>query len=156
MTRWNVMLIALSQLITSKKVEWLSLFVCLFALLANIYEKQPNPKDYLCEHGYDVIQLCRQLLVGGVSLTTTIAKQKPLDWPYLLISDKDLMEEFFQGISLKTGGQLLKAKDVRQLSEVKGKLRFRSSSTGLSSLAIFCHHYCDCQSLEFSQSVTMK
>lgn len=122
------------------------MFVCLFALLANIYGKQLNPKDYACEHGYDVIQLCRQLLVGGVSLTTTIAKQKPLDWPYCLISDNDLMEEFFQGISLKTGGQLLKAKDVRQLSEVKGKLKFGSSSTGLSSLAIFCHHYCDCQS----------
>ena len=121
-------------------------FVCLFALLANIYGKQLHPKDYSCEHGYDVIQLCRQLLVGGVSLTTTIAKQKPLDWPYLLISDKDLMEEFFQGISLKTGGQLLKAKDVRQLSQVKGKLKFGSSHTGLSSLAICCHHYCDCQS----------
>ena len=91
----------------------------MFALLANIYGKQLNPKDYLCEHGYDVIQLCRQLLVGGVSLTT-LAIQKPLDWFYRLTSDKDVMEEFFQGISLKTGGQLLKAKNVTQLSEVKG------------------------------------
>ena len=121
-------------------------FVCLFALLANIYGKQLNPKDYSCEHGYDVIQLCRQLLVGGVSLTT-LAIQKPLDYfSYRPTSDWNLMEEFFQGISLKTGGQLLKAKDVRQLSQVKGKLKFGSSHTGLSSLAIFCHHYCDCQS----------
>ena len=81
---------------------------------------------FKCPHGHDVLNLCRQLAGNAVALYVVMRRTSKLVIPpYLPSSGRriDLMEEFFTGISLMTGGQFISIKSVKLVSEVK---RFHS------------------------------
>ena len=87
---------------------------------------------FKCTHGHDVLNLCRQLAGNAVALYVVMRRTSKLVIPpYLPSSGRhiDLMEEFFTGISLMTGGQFIHIKSVKLVSEVK---RF---------LSIYCVDY---------------
>lgn len=71
---------------------------------------------YRCEHGHDMMKVCRQLAGNGVTLyTVTVAVPYYLpDHPALA-----LMKDFFTGISLMTGGQYIQIRSVELISEVR-------------------------------------
>ena len=82
---------------------------------------------FKCTHGHDVLNLCRQLAGNAVALYVVMRRTSKLVIPpYLPSSGRriDLMEEFFTGISLMTGGQFIYIKSVKLVSEVKSFLSF--------------------------------
>jgi len=75
---------------------------------------------YRCEHGHDVMKLCRQLTENAVTLyTVTVATSQPV--PNYLADHPAfaLMADFFTGISYMTGGQYIQIQNIKLISEVR-------------------------------------
>ena len=72
---------------------------------------------FQCEHGHDVMKLCRQLAVNSFTLYT-VAISQPVP-AYLPEPAHVLMTDFFTGISLKTGGQFFQIQNIKLISEVR-------------------------------------
>ena len=83
-------------------------------------DKRATLEIYRCEHGHDVMKLCRQLSEKAITLyTVTVATSQPVpnylsDHPALA-----LMTDFFTGISFMTGGQHIQIQNIRLISEVR-------------------------------------
>ena len=75
---------------------------------------------YKCEHGHDVMKLCRQLAENAVTLyTVTVATSQPVATYLADPSALALMEDFFTGISFMTGGQYIQIQNIKLISEVR-------------------------------------
>lgn len=83
-------------------------------------DRRATLEIYRCEHGHDVMKLCRQLAENAVTLyTVTVATSQPVpnylaDHPAVA-----LMTDFFTGISLLTGGQYIQTRNIKLVSEVR-------------------------------------
>lgn len=88
-------------------------------LLLPVMDRRATLEIYRCEHGHDVMKLCRQLAGNAVTLyTVTVATSQPVpnylaDHPAVA-----LMTDFFTGISLMTGGQYIQTRNIKLVSEV--------------------------------------
>ena len=88
--------------------------------IAAAMDTRANLEIYRCEHGHDVMKLCRQLAENAVTLyTVTVATSQPVssylaDHPALA-----LMADFFTGISFMTGGQYIQIQNIKLVSEVR-------------------------------------
>ena len=81
-------------------------------------DRRATLEIFKCEHGHDVMKLCRQLSGNSVTLyTVAMAMSQPLP-SYLPDPALALMADFFTGISLKTGGQFIQIQNVKLISEV--------------------------------------
>jgi len=82
-------------------------------------DKRGTLDIYRCEHGHDVMKLCRQLAGNAVTLyTVTVAMSQPVpnyfaDHPALA-----LMTDFLTGISHMTGGRYIHIQNIKLISEV--------------------------------------
>ncbi|KAJ7373677.1 hypothetical protein OS493_011286 [Desmophyllum pertusum] len=79
-------------------------------------DRRANLEIYKCEHGFDVMKLCKQLTENSVTLYTVMTSQ-PVP-TYLPDPAHAFMADFFTGISLKTGGQFIQIQNIKLISEV--------------------------------------
>ena len=84
-------------------------------------DKRATLEIYRCEHGHDVMKLCRQLAENSVTLYTVTVAIQPV--PNYLADHAALafMADFFTGISFMTGGQHIQIQNIKLISEVKLK-----------------------------------
>jgi len=84
-------------------------------------DRRATPEIFKCEHGHDVMKLCRQLAKNEVTLyTLTVATSQPV--PHYLTDHPALfMADFFTGISFMTGGQHIQIHNIKLISEVNLK-----------------------------------
>lgn len=88
-------------------------------LLLPVMDRRATLEIYKCEHGHDVMKLCRQLVGNAVTLyTVTVATSQAVpnylaDHPAVA-----LMTDFFSGISFMTGGQYIQTRNIKLVSEV--------------------------------------
>lgn len=80
-------------------------------------DRRATLEIYKCEHGFDVMELCKQLAENSVTLYTVMTSQ-PVP-TYLPDPAHAFMADFFTGISLKTGGQFIQIQNIKLISEVK-------------------------------------
>ena len=93
-------------------------FTC---FIAAMMDRRATLEIFKCEHGHDVMKLCRQLAGNSVTLyTVAVAMSKPAP-SYLPDPVLALMADFFTGISLKTGGQFIQIQNIKLISEVNKK-----------------------------------
>lgn len=84
-----------------------------------VMDRRATLEIYRCEHGHDVMKLCRQLTENTVTLyTVTVATSQPV--PTYLADDSTLalMADFFTGISFMTSGQYIQIQNIKLISEV--------------------------------------
>ena len=74
---------------------------------------------FKCTHGHDVLNLCKQLAENAVALYVVMRRISKPGIPPYLPGRIDLMQEFFTGISLITGGLFIHIDCIRLVSEVK-------------------------------------
>ena len=104
--------------------------ISLIHSIAAVMDRRATLEIYRCEHGHDVMKLCRQLAGNAVTLyTVTVATSQPVanylaDHPAVA-----LMTDFFAGISLMTGGQYIQTRNVKLVSEVRLCFRVRRVHT---------------------------
>ena len=85
-------------------------------------DRRATLEIFKCEHGHDVMKLCRQLQGNSVTLyTVTVALTSQPVPNYLPDPALILMADFFTGISLKTGGQYIQLWNIKLISEVKNR-----------------------------------
>ena len=83
-------------------------------------DRRATLEIYRCEHGHDVMKLCKQLVENAVTLyTVTVATSQSVPNYLAESSALALNEDFFTGISFMTGGQYIQLKDIRLISEVR-------------------------------------
>lgn len=83
-------------------------------------DRRATLEIYKCEHGFDVMELCKQLAENSVTLYTVMTSQ-PVP-TYLPDPAHAFVADFFTGISLKTGGQFIQIQNIKLISEVKSLL----------------------------------
>lgn len=76
-----------------------------------------NLDIFRCNHGHDVTKLCDKLAENSVTLYTILGKGKK---PGALVPGPahQLMEAFYTGISLKTGGQFISTQNTKLISPI--------------------------------------
>ncbi|KAL9955973.1 hypothetical protein ACROYT_G037382 [Oculina patagonica] len=88
-------------------------------ILLPMVDRRATLEIFKCEHGHDVMKLCRQLSGNSVTLYTVAvaALSKPVP-SYLPDPALALMADFFAGISHSTGGQFIQIQNIKLISEV--------------------------------------
>lgn len=83
-------------------------------------DRRATLEIFRCEHGHDVMKLCRQFAGNSVTLYTVAvaAISKPVP-SYVPDPALALTADFFTGISLSTGGQFIQIQNIKLISEVK-------------------------------------
>ena len=94
--------------------------ISLIHSIAAAMDRRATLEIYKCEHGHDVMKLCRQLTENAVTLyTLTVATSQPVSNYFADHPALALMADFFTGISFMTGGQYIQIQNIKLLSEVR-------------------------------------